>query len=225
MLHTLQRRNFHQVLVGRHLREVRREIVGCDERHYVPILDLQRDFVFEMHDERMENPRPRGAHPERAPYRLRGRDAFQEQQLRAMPMPALTDLLRDVSDLQWMRGGLEVPDERADAGDARQHPRTAELAQRSVRCHTRDLELAHELVLGRHALASPPRARADVLQHVLLQLRVEGQILVVSHASANLYRQARETIAQAPFAFTRYGAAERDRRGCGARADRAGTAG
>jgi hypothetical protein len=51
VLDTLQRRDLHQVFIRRQLREVSRQIVGCDARIDETILDLQCDVVFEMHDE------------------------------------------------------------------------------------------------------------------------------------------------------------------------------
>ena len=72
-----------------------------------------------------------------------------------------------------MRSGRSCTDERAPAADPLDQAGLPQDLECPLGGDPADLELGRELHLGRHAVAGPQRAAADLLQHVRTELFVE----------------------------------------------------
>ena len=87
-------------------------------------------------------------------------------------MAAQANLVGDVANFQRMRLRALLGDEGADAGDPDQHAISGQLAQGAIRRHARNIQLTHQLVFGRHAIARPQRAGGNPREHELFDLQV-----------------------------------------------------
>src|SRR4051812_48648478 len=87
-------------------------------------------------------------------------------------MAPCAGLIPHVANLE--RGGMHtrLSHERANAGYTKQHTFFSQLPKCAVRRHARDIQLAHQLVLRRHALARSKRAVRDLAEHVLLNVQI-----------------------------------------------------
>src|SRR3954467_9969203 len=87
-------------------------------------------------------------------------------------MAPCADLIRNVANLERVGMHTRLSHERADAGYTNQNTSFSQLPKCAVRRHARNIQLAHQLVLRRHALARAKRAVRDLAEHVLLNVQI-----------------------------------------------------
>ncbi|MNK79004.1 hypothetical protein D3C87_986580 [compost metagenome] len=179
----------HQVLAGRHGREVLLEKVGHDLRVDVALLELHGRVVVQVQAGAVEH-RVARAQVEPGRHVGRGREALDREHLAAVVVAALADFAGDVGDLQQRGLRLVLGHEAAHAGHAHDAPLLHELAQGAVHGHARHAELRDQLVLGRQAVAGRPRAVLDLAGDVILDLRIEREGRQVAfHRAFNVPRR------------------------------------
>src|SRR4051812_27727263 len=87
-------------------------------------------------------------------------------------MTPRTDLVCDVAHFKRMGMHTRFSHKSADAGYTKQHTFFSQLPKCAIRRHARNIQLAHQLVLRRHALARAKRAVRDLAEHVLLNVQI-----------------------------------------------------
>ncbi len=147
---------------GRDLREVALHEARRQRRVHVPILQLDRHAVLEVHEAHVEH-RAALAQPHRGGDAGVGLLALDRQHARHVDVAAFGDLLVDVAHLQHVGDRVQLRHVRARALAALDEALVLQLAQRVVHRHAGAAELLHQLSFGRQLHARLPAALGDAL--------------------------------------------------------------
>ena len=175
VLHALQRRRDHQVLVRRDRREVLPRVFGRERGIHLPLFDLHGLLVFEVQQARMKHGTAYRELHFIGEHFIDDRRA-QMQHVSAIRVTARDDFIGDTANLDERRRIFRLRDERARALHARQDLLCRQFAQRAVHRHARDLELARQFVFGGHLVAFLPLARVNARQDVVLDLLIGRRV-------------------------------------------------
>ncbi|SQC61316.1 Uncharacterised protein [Pseudomonas aeruginosa] len=172
MLALGERRHLGQVGIGRLPGEILLEVVRRHRGVHVAVLDLHRDIVLVVHDQRVEHPLA-FAHVQCQGALGAGDLLAEGDHLATMAMPAGRDLVGDVVHLEQRRLALGLGDEGSYPLHAHQQAVAGQFAQGAIDGHATEAELADQFALGRHPVVRRPGARLDLADDHLLDPRVE----------------------------------------------------
>ena len=151
-----------QIDVRRLPREILVKVILRDARIDIAVLDLDGEAVLPVQQNGMKHVAS-GLDAEEGSDLGRRGNRGQRQDIGAVPVAALGDLLGDVAHLEQGRLGLGGRDEGTDPLDAGQHAFDGEFAQGPVDRHAADAQRLHQFGFRGDAVARLPGAGLDTL--------------------------------------------------------------
>src|SRR6202046_4686099 len=173
MFRLLQGRNLDQIVVRCGAAEIHVQVIGRELRQNVAILELDGAVILEVHDQRAIQ-LTAGRNTKILREVCDGAYSFQRNDLGAVHVAALADLIGDAAYFQRMRACVAVGDEASDPSNTHQYAFVAQLAQRAVGRHPRYAKGSDQVVFGGHPSGRTPLAGTDVVENMTLDLQVKG---------------------------------------------------
>lgn len=168
-----ERCNLRQVGVRRLQGKVLPEVVRSDLGVHEAVLDLHRDVVLVMHDQRVKDPLA-FAHVQRQGTLGASGFLLEDHDLAGMAMAACGDLVGNVMHFEQRRLALGLGDKGADALHAHQQTFGGQLAQCPVYGHAAEAQLRHQFAFRRHTVVRRPGAILDLQGDHLFHAGVQG---------------------------------------------------